>query len=225
VSTVAMTRDSDRVRDATLQKPALRGVSHQIGFFVSLLATAVLLVHAADRKALIAAAVFGASLANLLGTSALYHRLHWSPSARQRMRSLDHAAIFVLIAGGYTPLLALVPSPSGGHAGLVMMWAAAALGDVKSLVWLRAPKWITAVMAVGVGWLAILEVSSRTAAVGWLCVGLLVVSGSIYSLGAIVYAVRRPDPLPRIFGYHEVFHALVIAASVCLYAHVWLVIT
>jgi hemolysin III len=209
----------------SLEKPMLRGVSHQIGFFVSLAAVAFLITQCRGPHEMIVAAVFGAALANLLGTSALYHRVHWSPAARQRMRRLDHAAIFVLIAGGYTPLLALVPSPSGGHAGLWMMWAAAALGVVKSLVWVKAPKWITAAMAVAVGWLAVFQVASRTAAVGPLCVWVLVASGSIYSLGAVVYALKRPDPVPRVFGYHEVFHALVVLASVCLYAHVWLVVS
>ncbi len=205
-------------------KPLFRGVSHQIGFFVSLAAIALLLHRCEDRRAVAVAIVFGASLANLLGTSALYHRVHWTPAARQRMRRLDHAAIFVLIAGGYTPLFALVPAPDGGHLALAMIWAAAALGVLKSLVWVRAPKWITALLAVGVGWLAVGQVTARLAAVGPLCVGLLVASGTIYSLGAIVYALKRPDPLPRTFGYHEVFHALVVVASVCLYLHVWLVI-
>jgi hemolysin III len=205
-------------------KPLFRGVSHQVGFFVALAASAFLLRRCHDRRAVVAATVFAASLANLLGTSALYHRVHWSPAARQRMRRLDHAAIFVLIAGGYTPLFALVPAPDGGHLALAMMWAAAALGVLKSLVWVRAPKWITALLAVGVGWLAVGQVAARIAAVGPLCVGLLVASGTIYSLGAVVYALKRPDPLPRIFGYHEVFHALVVIASVCLYLHVWMVL-
>ncbi|HVY46493.1 MAG TPA: hemolysin III family protein [Minicystis sp.] len=206
------------------EKPLLRGVSHQFAFFAAL-AAALLLVHRASGRAeIVVASIFGASLANLLGTSALYHRVDWSEAARQRMRRLDHAAIFLLIAGGYTPLLALVPSPSGGHAGLAMMWIGAALGVVKSLVWVRAPKWLTALLAVGLGWLAVGEVLSRTAAVGPLCIGVLVASGTIYSLGALVYALKRPDPLPRVFGYHEVFHALVVVASVCLYAHVWLVL-
>jgi hemolysin III len=205
-------------------KPLFRGVSHQIGFFVSIAAIALLLHRCESRRAAVVATVFGASLLNLLGTSALYHRVHWSDAARQRMRRLDHAAIFVLIAGGYTPLFALVPAADGGHFALEMMWAAAAVGVVKSLVWVRAPKWVTALLAVAVGWLAVGQVLSRLAASGPLCIGLLVASGSIYSLGAVVYALRRPDPFPRTFGYHEVFHALVVAASVCLYLHVWLVI-
>jgi hemolysin III len=203
---------------STAPKPLFRGVSHQIGFFVSLAATALLLHRCEGGRAALVAMVFGVSLANLLGTSALYHRVHWTPAARQRMRRLDHAAIFVLIAGGYTPLFALVPGPDGSHFGLPLIWAAATLGVVKSLVWVRAPKWITALLAVGVGWLAVGQVTARLAAVGPLCIGLLVASGTIYSLGAIVYAIKRPDPFPRTFGYHEVFHALVIVAVACQYA-------
>jgi hemolysin III len=205
-------------------KPLLRGVSHQIGFFVAVVATAVLMSGVSGSRALVATAIFGASLSVQLGTSALYHRLSWQPAARQRMRRLDHATIFVLIAGGYTPLFTLVPSRSGGHWALFTMWACAGLGVLKSLLWVGAPKWVTALMCVGVGWIAVFEVLERTTAVGPLCIAVLVASGSMYSVGALVYALRRPDPFPKIFGYHEVFHAIVVLASVCLFAHVALVL-
>jgi hemolysin III len=153
-------------------------------------------------------------------------RASWcsSEAARQRLRRLDHSAIFILIAGGYTPLFSLVPSSDGGHSALVSIWIGAALGVIKSLAWPNAPKWITALLAVSLGWMVIGPVVDRAAAVGWLTIGMLVASGSIYSLGAVVYALKRPDPLPKTFGYHEVFHAIVIVASVCLFAHVVLVL-
>lgn len=201
-------------------KPLLRGVSHQISFFCALAASAVLVMRARPGAASMAALVFGACLANLLGTSALYHRIDWSPRARQRMRRLDHAAIFVLIAGGYTPLFALVPSANGGHGALAAIWVGAGVGVIKSLLWPGAPKWMTALLCVGLGWTVVGQVADRLPIVGALSVGLLVGSGVIYSLGAVVYATKRPDPLPRVFGYHEVFHALVVLASVCLFAHV-----
>jgi hemolysin III len=204
----------------TSTKPLLRGVSHQISFFCTIAASAALVARARPGAATAAAFVFAMSLANLFGTSALYHRIDWSPRARRRVRRLDHAAIFVLIAGGYTPLFALVPSTAGGHGALAAIWVGSIVGVLKSLVWPDAPKWMTALLCVALGWTVVGQVMDRTAFVGALSVGLLVASGVIYSLGALVYALKRPDPLPRVFGYHEVFHALVVVASVCLFAHV-----
>jgi hemolysin III len=206
------------------EKPLLRGVSHQIAFFVALVAGGALVMSARSTGAAVAAAVFAASLALLFGTSALYHRVHWSPEQRRRMRRLDHAAIFTLIAGGYTPLFALVPSSAGGHAALAVIWIGAGLGVVKSLLWADAPKWVTALLCVVLGWTVAGQVIDRAPTVGWLAVALLVACGVVYSLGAVVYALRRPDPFPKVFGYHEVFHAIVIVASACLFAHVALVV-
>lgn len=207
-----------------LVKPLLRGVSHQISFFVAIAATAVLVARASSPAISRAALVFGGSLVLLFGTSACYHRIDWSPRARARMRRMDHAAIFMLIGGGYTPLFALVPSPSGGHGALAAIWAGCAVGVVKSLFWPHAPKWLTALLCVAIGWMVIFQVMGRTPMVGSTCIGLLVASGTTYSVGALVYALKRPDPFPRVFGYHEIFHALVVLASVFLFAHVALVI-
>ncbi len=207
-----------------LQKPRLRGVSHQIAFFAAIAASVVLVFQAKTEEAARAAGVFGASLVALFGISALYHRVDWSPAARQRMRRLDHAAIFILIAGGYTPLFALMPSTKGGHGALAAIWAGAAVGVLKSLAWPTAPKWITALVCVGLGWAVVGEVVDRAPLVGWWTLGLLVASGTTYSLGALVYALKKPDPVPTVFGYHEVFHAIVILASILLYAHVAMVL-
>jgi hemolysin III len=205
------------------EKPTLRGVSHQFAFFGATVAAAVLVLQCRSTAAALAALVFGASLALLFGISALYHRVQWRPVPRQRMRRLDHAAIFILIAGGYTPLFALVPSSAGGHGALWVIWIGAAAGAVKSILWSHAPKWVTALLCVGLGWTVTGQVIDRAPAVGWGAIGMLIACGVIYSAGAVVYALRRPDPLPRVFGYHEVFHAIVIVASVFLYAHVVLV--
>ena len=201
-------------------KPLLRGVSHQIFFFVSLVATALLVLRCATREGAVASGVFGASLVLLFGTSAMYHRVDWSPLARQRMRRMDHAAIFMLIGGGYTPLFALVAHPNGGHGALVAIWLGAAVGVVKSLAWPQAPKWLTALVCVVIGWMVIGQVMGRTPVVGSTSIGLLVAAGCTYSVGAVVYALKRPNPWPRVFGYHEIFHLLVIVASGFLFAHV-----
>ena len=198
------------------QKPLLRGVSHQVAFFVSLAATAFLVRVAPGRRGVVAATIYGASLALLYGISALYHRPNWGPAGRQRMRRLDHAAIFVLIAGSYTPLFMLLDETG---TPLRMVWIGAAIGVAKSLLWPGAPKFITAALCVALGWAVIGHVARLAPVMGPLTLWLLVASGCIYTAGAIIYALRRPDPLPSVFGYHEVFHALVIVASVCHFAH------
>ncbi len=210
---------------STPQKPLLRGVSHQIAFFVALVASTLLVLRAPAGRPSLAAAVFGVGLVTLFGTSALYHRVDWSPVARQRVRRADHSAIFVLIAAGYTPLFALVPSSAGGHGALAVVWIGALVGVVKSFAWPSAPKWVTALLCVGLGWVAVGEVIDRASRVASPGIALLVASGLTYSSGAIVYAAKRPDPLPRVFGYHEVFHAMVVVASACLFAHVSLLVS
>jgi hemolysin III len=206
-------------------KPLLRGVSHQIAFFLALAASWFLVRSTVTVEAARAAFVFGASLVTLFGTSALYHRVDWSPAARRRMRRADHAAIFILIAGGDTPLFALVPSgTTHGHAALVVIWVGALVGVVKSLAWPHAPKWLTALLCVGLGWAVVGPVVDRASVIGVLPIAMLVVSGTTYSLGAVVYALKRPDPFPHVFGYHEVFHLIVVIASGCLFAHVLLVL-
>lgn len=201
-------------------KPRLRGVSHQFAFFVVLLASVLLVARAQAGTARVAALVFCFSLANLLGTSALYHRIDWSPAARKRVRRLDHAAIFLLIGGGYTPLFALVPSTTGSYGALWAIWAGVVVGVLKSLVWPDAPKWMTACICVALGWTVAGQVIDRASVIGPLPIALLIASGCSYSIGAVIYALKRPDPLPRVFGYHEVFHAIVVLASVFLFAHV-----
>jgi hemolysin III len=205
-------------------KPRFRGVQHQYAFFVAIVAMAALVRSSRSTSAIVASLVFGASLAFLFGTSALYHRIAWSPAARQRMRRVDHAAIFVLIAGGYTPLFALFPSSKGDHVALFAIWIGATIGIVKSIVWAHAPKWVTALVCVALGWVVIGQVMDRAHLVGTLCVAMLVASGTLYSVGAVVYALKRPDPFPRVFGYHEVFHAFTIIASLCLFTHALLVV-
>lgn len=205
------------------EKPLLRGVSHAVAFVLALPATALVASRAPDARASAAILVYGAALAAQYGVSALYHRVTWAAPARARMRRLDHACIFLLIAGSYTPLFVLVPG--GSARAVAIVWAGAALGVAKSIAWAHAPKWITAILCVALGWALAGEVIARGPVAGWPCVLLLVASGAVYSVGALVYALKRPDPLPRTFGYHEVFHAIVVAASLLAYAHVWSVVS
>jgi hemolysin III len=199
------------------EKPLLRGVSHEIAAGVALAGWIVLAAVAAPGRARAAANVYGASLLTLFLVSALYHRLSWRPPARLLMRRLDHSAIFLLIAGTYTPFCLLLP-PATGHTLLAVVWGGAAAGVLQSIVWPRAPKAVSAVIYVVLGWVIVPVLPSLRATLGGGGLALLVSGGAMYTVGAVIYAARRPDPFPRVFGYHEVFHALVIAAAACHFA-------
>ncbi len=193
-------------------KPRLRGVSHQIACFVALVAGALLYVATPVGEARRSVAVYTLSLATLFGVSAAYHRPHWQPRARQWMRRLDHAAIFVFIAGTYTPLSLALP-PAQGATLRAVVWGGALAGVLQSLLWVTAPKPLIAVIYVVLGWSIAPYVREVYAAVGATPLALVLGGGVVYSLGAVVYAKKRPDPVPAVFGYHEVFHALVIVAA------------
>ena len=199
-------------------KPRLRGLSHEIAFYFSIAGTVALTVSAAPGVATVAALIYGLSLVTLFGTSALYHRPMWSPVARDRLRRADHAAIFVLIAGSYTPMGLLALPPESGHRLLAVVWGLCLLGLVKALVWPHAVRWLTAALYVFVGWAALLEWSALGSFLGPAGIGLIAGGGACYSLGALIYARRRPDPAPTVFGYHEIFHALVVVAAMLHFA-------
>lgn len=193
-------------------KPLLRGVSHEIAAAVALAAWVGLALAATSARARAAAHVYGASLLALFAVSALYHRPSWPPRARLLMRRLDHSAIFLLIAGTYTPMCLVLGGARGG-ALLAIAWSGAALGVVQAVLWPRAPKPLVAVIYVALGWVVVPVLPALRARIGTAAVALLALGGVLYSMGAAVYATRRPDPFPRVFGYHEVFHAMVIAAA------------
>jgi len=194
-------------------KPRLRGVSHELAFYASILATLWLAFAASAGRPRIVAIVYGASLVILFGTSALYHRPMWSPPARARMRRLDHAAIFVLIAGSYAPMGLLALPPASGHRLLAFAWGGCLVGLLKATLWPHSPRWITAASYLAVGWAAVVELRAMGAVLGAFGSALMLAGGICYSVGAIAYARKRPDPWPATFGYHEIFHALVVLAA------------
>ncbi len=200
-------------------KPLLRGVLHEVAAAVAAAAGTVLVFRAATPRARFGAIVYGISLVALFAVSALYHRPNWSERVRTVWRRLDHSAIFLLIAGTYTPFAFLLGSRAG-WIFLAVVWAGALTGIVLSVAWVRAPKALVAAVCVLLGWASVPLLPALKAALGTSAVALLAAGGVVYSLGAVVYALRRPDPFPRVFGYHEVFHALVIAAAVCHFAAV-----
>ncbi|MEI6226122.1 MAG: hemolysin III family protein [Deltaproteobacteria bacterium] len=194
------------------QKPLLRGVSHQIAAGVAMAGFVALLLVAPGPRARVGALVYGLSLVGLFSVSALYHRPTWSPRARLWMRRLDHSAIFLLIAGTFTPICLLV-GDRRAHVMLAVVWVGAGLGILRALLWPRAPRALATGLYLMLGWAAVPLVPAMYRAIGPVSLGLLAGGGLLYSIGAVIYATRRPDPFPRVFGYHEVFHALVVAAA------------
>jgi hemolysin III len=200
-----------------LEKPRLRGVLHQVAFMIALVLAPLLIVGADGGRPRLAAAVFAASVAACFGASALYHRVTWSPSARLWMRRIDHAGIYLLIAGTYTPVSLLVLRGAWRPVVLTIVWAGAVAAIVLKFVWVAAPKWLAAAIGLALGWVAVVALPQLIAKADPAAVILLVAGGLAYTAGAIVYARRRPDPAPAVFGYHELFHALTIVGVACQY--------
>jgi hemolysin III len=199
-------------------KPRLRGVLHMYAFFVSVPCGVGLILAASGGRARLAATIYALAVSALLGTSALYHRITWRPAARRWMRRLDHSMIFVLIAGTYTPVALLALRGALANVVLIVLWAGALGGVAFKLLWIDAPKWLLAAVYVVLGLVSAAVFGELPAAIGWLGVAGLAAGGLLYTLGAIVYASGRPDPAPAVFGYHEVFHVLVVAAAALHYA-------
>jgi hemolysin III len=201
------------------RKPRLRGVLHQWAFLASVPLGLALVVVAGTARARVAVALYALSVMALFGTSALYHRVRWrSLSARLWMRRLDHSMIFVLIAGTYTPFAVLVLHGSLALAILVVVWVGALAGIGFNLVWTNSPTWLHALLYVALGWVAVAALPQLAAGLGIGALVLVALGGVLYTVGAFVYSARRPDPRPSVFGYHEVFHALVVAAAALQYA-------
>jgi len=207
----------EEITSQTKAKPRWRGVSHQYGCFISMAFALWLIVEAPTDMVRGIAAIYGCSLVALLGVSALYHRINWNPTQRQWMRRLDHIMIFVLIAGSYTPVCTLVLEGDLGKTTLMIVWGAVVFGAIYKLLWLNGPKWIMAALCVLVGWVAVVTVGELYARLGLAFIIWLGLGGLMYTIGAVVYALKRPDPDPEVFGYHEIFHALVLGAAACHY--------
>jgi hemolysin III len=203
---------------APARRPRLRGVLHQYAFFVAVAGTIALVGSARSPRALLAVSVYGGSLAWLFGVSAVFHRVTWSVRARRWMGRLDHSAVALLIAGTFTPIGMLVLSRPLGTVLLTVVWMGAATAILLHVLWIDAPKSLSAALYVAIGWSGLMAFPELVTRKGWTPALLLAAGGALYSLGAAVYALRRPDPAPEVFGYHEVFHALVILAAGAHYA-------
>lgn len=198
---------------AELAQPRLRGVSHAYAFWVAALTAVLLIALAPAGTARAAALVYGAGLCALFGGSALYHRWRWDPRWRPLLRRIDHSTIFVFIAASYTPVALLVLHGATQVVVLAGVWAGALAGVALSVLWIDAPRRLSAATYIGLGWVALLALPQLAGGLPAWPLALLVCGGVLYSLGAVVYARQRPDPWPQVFGFHEVFHAFVVAAA------------
>lgn len=228
---VAAVEKAAAVKDSATEsikaiKPKFRGVSHEWAFFLSLGLGISLLMLADTQKKSLAVGIYAVSLCALFGTSALYHRINWKTvKSRMLMRRLDHSMIFLLIAGTYTPLCLLALSPAWGIPLLIVVWAAAIGGVITKMARLgngpgNAGSWLYIV----IGWAAVAAVPGLVTSLDALQLVLLAIGGLLYTVGAVVLARRWPDPFPDVFGYHEVWHAMTVAAGACHFAVVALVL-
>jgi len=201
-------------------KPRLRGVLHEWAFYVAIPLGVATGLAVDTPRGKVAAAVFAGSVVAMFGASALYHRVSWRPAQRRLMRRVDHAGIYGLIAGTYTPFGLLVLSGAWRIVVLAIVWAGALTAITVRFAWTSAPRWLTAAIGVSLGWVGVVVFPQLLDELGVLATMLVLAGGLCYTLGALVYARRRLDPLPTVFGYHELFHALVIAAVAFQYSTV-----
>jgi len=204
-------------------KPLSRGWSHAIAALASLVVTVILCwLSRTDIPRLISLLIFGLSMIELYTVSAAYHILTWSAARRRVVRALDHANIFVLIAGTYTPLCFNILSGWVRVSLLLVIWLLALLGVSMSVFTLNVPRWVRAALYIGMGWVVVLALPAFLAILPWIAVATLLFGGILYTVGAVIYARKQPDPFPSVWGYHEVFHLFVIAGSIAFTVCIWL---
>jgi len=202
-----------------LVKPKLRGVFHELAFYAAAAVGVILIVTAEPGRARTAGAIFASCVAFCFGASAIYHRPTWRPRARSWLARLDHAGVYLLIAGTYAPFGLIVMSKGWAIPVLAVVWGGALLAIMLKLFWVQAPKWLSAAIGLSLGWVAA-AAFSQLLKLPMTALLLVATGGLLYTAGAIVYARRRPNPYPAVFGYHELFHVLTIAAAACQYVAV-----
>ncbi|MEV4717218.1 hemolysin III family protein [Micromonospora noduli] len=207
-----------RLKPVDIGKPRMRGWLHTYAFFVAVICGIVLCSIAATRPGwapLVSCLIYSLTVCGLFGTSALYHRRVWSERGYQVMRRMDHSMIFVFIAGTYTPLCAMLLAPRPATVMLALVWGGALAGVAVKVIWPHAPRWVSAPLYLALGWVAVAMLPEILHGGGVAALVLLIVGGAIYSVGAVFYALRRPNPWPTVFGHHEFFHACTLLAALC----------
>ncbi len=198
-------------------KPLLRGWIHAGTFPLVLAAGIVLVALAPNGRSRIGAIIFATTAALLFGTSAVYHRGNWSESVRGLLKRMDHSNIFLIIAGTYTPFALLLLPPNQTRSLLLIAWIGAIGGVLFRVFWVGAPRWLYTPIYVALGWVPVFYLKPLYEAGGAAVVVLIAIGGLLYTLGAVVYGIKRPNPSPRWFGFHEIFHVLTVAAFVVHY--------
>jgi hemolysin III len=198
-------------------KPRLRGWLHAGTFPLAVAAGIVLISLAPTTAGRVSAAVFTVTAALLFGTSAVYHRGTWSPRAQRLLKRLDHSNIFLIIAGTYTPFAAMLLPTGRARVLLLIVWGGAVGGVLFRVLWVGAPRWLYTPVYVALGWVAVIYLPDFLRRGGVALLTLIVVGGLLYTVGAVVYGIKRPNPSPRWFGFHEIFHACTVAAFVVHY--------
>jgi hemolysin III len=203
-------------------KPKLRGLFHAVMFPISVIA-GIALVSTANDNGRVPTAIFALTAALLFGTSALLHRGSWTPVVEGLFRRMDHSNIYLIIAGTYTPFAVLSLPPEEGRTLLLIVWIGASAGVVFRVFGVGAPRGLYTLLYVVIGWVAVFFLPDLVDGAGVVAVVLIAIGGLLYTVGAVVYGIKRPNPSPVWFGFHEVFHALTIGAFVAHYAAVWIV--
>lgn len=209
---------STRLKPHDIGKPRMRGWLHTYAFFGAVACGIVLCALAATRPGpapLVSCAIYSLTVCGLFGVSALYHRRVWSPQGYQVMRRLDHSMIFIFIAGTYTPFSVLLLDRGKAALILAVVWGGALAGVAMKLAWPHAPRWVSAPLYIALGWVAVAVLPDILRRGGVAALVLLLVGGAVYSIGAVFYALRRPNPWPTVFGHHEFFHACTLVAAIC----------
>lgn len=208
-------------------RPRLRGWLHTYAAWVSFASgTALVAVSAARQGAAagFATGLYSVTVTLLFGTSALYHRHPWAPRAHQVMKRLDHSMIFVFIAGTYTPIAVLALSHTAAAVVLAVVWSGAGLGVALQCGWPDAPRWLSVPCYLGLGWVAVFVLPQLLRSGGLATLLLIAFGGLVYTAGGVVYALKRPNPVPAVFGFHEVFHLCTVVAATCHYVAIWLTV-
>lgn len=212
---MTFTQQADQTGDP---RPLMRGVTHLVMAVAAPFGLVVLLLLADSPSDYVGAAIFASSLMALYTTSASYHVVPWPRNLRGIMKRLDHSMIFALIAGTYTPFCLLAVGRAWGIAMLAIVWSFAGAGMLLKLIWPSAPRWLSVALYMGVGWLAVIAAAEIVDSMSVAQISMVLLGGVLYSIGGVIYAVKHPNPFPRIFGFHEVFHVFVIAGSLVHFA-------